>query len=83
MHSRYLGAVQQFISLRIYSGGGASSVLVGVHFVHLLYLANQDHPKVSYDRFRANNAHDRTHETINRAASRFRRVSSEVEKSVN
>eukprot|EP00903_Cladosiphon_okamuranus_P014085 g13092.t1 len=49
--SRYLGAVQQFVALRLYSGGESSSVLPAVHFVHLLYLANQKSRKVKDEAF--------------------------------
>lgn len=43
---RYLGAVQQFVALRLYSGGCASSVLPAVHFIHLLYAANKHSRRV-------------------------------------
>lgn len=40
--------MQQFISLRLYSEAGASSVIVAVYFVHVLYSANQEDRKVLY-----------------------------------
>eukprot|EP00752_Nemacystus_decipiens_P004319 g3945.t1 len=49
--TRYLGAVQQFVALRLYSGGDSSSVLPAVNFVHLLYVANQKSRKVADSAF--------------------------------
>lgn len=43
---RYLGAVQQFVALQLYSGGDSSSVLNAVQFIRILYVANQNAPKV-------------------------------------